>query len=110
MSVNRPYVFELARQLLTALDHDAATEQHLNGIDLQYANAERNGVDRATLDRAAHTLLKLAPADIDEWIRQEYIVDGWLRGYLPLTTDPTDPNMSTWKLSQLADAHYRNAM
>ena len=118
MTVNRPYIFELARQFLIAQHEDPAA-QHLDVhvftdedhviLAGHYANAERNGVDRATLDRAAHTLLRLAPADVDEWIRQEYIVDGWLHGYLPLNADPADPSLTTWQLGQLADAHYRNA-
>lgn len=109
MSFNRPYTFELARQLLATFDHQVLTEQHREDIASQYANAERNGVDRATLDRAAHTLQRLAPSDVDEWIRQEYIVDGWLHGYLPLAADPADPSLSTWQLGQLAYAHYLNA-
>lgn len=118
MNVNRPYTFELARQFLiaqhadpSAQHHDTVvlTEQDDATIAGHYANAERNGVDRATLDRAAHTLVRLAPADVDEWIRQEYIVDGWLHGYLPLTADPADPSLTTWQLGQLAYAHYLNA-
>lgn len=99
MSYNRPYTFELAHQLLTATPDDVAGH---------YANAERNGVDRATLDRAAATLQRLAPADVETWLRQEYIVDGWLHGYLALTADPTDPSLTTWQLGQLAYAHYLN--
>ena len=115
MSVNRPYTFELARHFLVAQHEDTAaqkdghyvvTEEDHENIESQYANAERNGVDRDTLNRAAHTLLRLAPADVDEWIRQEYIVDGWLHGYLPLTADPADPSLTTWQLGQLAHAHY----
>jgi hypothetical protein len=109
MSFNRPYTFELARPLLAANQHDVLTDQHTDDIVAQYANAERNGVDRATLNRAAHTLLRLAPADVDEWIRQEYIVDGWLHGYLDLSIDPADPTLTTWRLGQLAYAHYSNA-
>jgi hypothetical protein len=120
MSVNRPYTFELARHFLVAqhqgpaaqhhdVDVDVLTEEDYENIGGQYANAERNGVDRATLDRAAHTLLRLAPADVDEWIRQEYIVDGWLDGYLALSVDPADPALTTWRLGQLAHAHYLNA-
>ncbi|WP_201263266.1 hypothetical protein [Mycobacterium avium] len=101
MSYNRPYTFELAHQLLTATSTD--------DVAGHYANAERNGVDRATLDRAAATLQRLAPADVDTWIRQEYIVDGWLHGYLALTADPADPNLTTWQLGQLAYTHYLNA-
>lgn len=66
MTVNRPYTFELARQLLAAYDHQVLTEQHHEDMARVYANAERNGVDRATLERAAHTLQRLAPADVDQ--------------------------------------------
>jgi hypothetical protein len=108
MSFNRPYVLELARQFLADQNHDVLTEQHHDAIAAHYANAERNGIDRATIDRAAHTLQRLAPADIDTWIRQEYIVDGWLHGYLDLAVDPADPTLTTWRLGQLAHAHYLN--
>jgi hypothetical protein len=118
VSVNRPYIFELARHFLVAQHQDPGAQQHdpvvfteedHENIEGQYANAERNGVDRDTLNRAAHTLLRLAPADVDEWIRQEYIVDGWLHGYLDLSIDPADPTLTTWRLGQLAYAHYSNA-
>ncbi|MEX7474564.1 hypothetical protein AB4Z39_33275 [Mycobacterium adipatum] len=101
MTYNRPYTFELAYQLLTAQPGDDLVGH--------YANAASNGVDRPALDRAAQTLRRLAPADVNTWIRQEYIVDGWLHGYLDITADPADPTLTTWKLGQLADAHYRNA-
>jgi hypothetical protein len=99
MTLNRPYTFELAHQLLTAqsLGHD--TDGH-------YANASRNGAPRDALDRAAVTLQRLAPADFATWIRSEYIVDGWLHGYLDPGADPADPTLTTWVLGQLAAAHY----
>jgi hypothetical protein len=53
------------------------------------------------------TLQRLAPADYQSWIRQEYIVDGWLQGYLDANVDPIEAP-STWVLGQLADAHYRS--
>lgn len=119
MTVNRPYIFELARHFLVAQhagrpfaqsdDVHAFTEEDHENIESQYANAERNGVDRDTLNRAAHTLQRLAPTDVDEWIRQEYIVDGWLHGYLNLNADPADPTLTLWRLGQLAYAHYLNA-
>ena len=98
MTYNRPYTFELAYQLLTAQPGDDLVGH--------YANAASNGVDRPALDRAAQTLRRLAPADVNTWIRQEYIVDGWLHGYLPLDVAGTDPTLTTWKLGQLAEAHY----
>ncbi|MGV2581471.1 UNVERIFIED_CONTAM: hypothetical protein K7Z70_04445 [Mycobacterium avium subsp. hominissuis] len=71
-----------------------------------YANAEANGVDRAQLDRAAVTLQRLDPADFDTWIRREYIVDGWLHGYLDPSANPDDPTLTVWVLGQRAAAHY----
>jgi uncharacterized membrane protein YjdF len=109
MNVNRPYTVELARQLLAAYDHDVLTDRHHDDIAVHYANAEPDGVDRATLDRATHILQRLTPADVDEWIRQEYIVDGWLHGYLALTVDSADPSLTTWQLGQLASAHHPDA-
>lgn len=98
MRVNRPYVFELARQLLAA--------QPADDLAAHYAHAERNGIDQATLDRAAYTLQRLAPDNLDEWIRWEYLVDGWLHGYLDPAADPAHPSLTTWRLGQLAHAHY----
>ncbi|GAB4999701.1 hypothetical protein MAHJHV65_46740 [Mycobacterium avium subsp. hominissuis] len=99
MTFNRPYTFELAHQLLSArsLGHDTAGH---------YASAASNGVDRELLDRAALALQRLDPADVDTWIRHEYIVDGWLHGYLDPAADPADPTLTAWVLGQLAAAHY----
>lgn len=99
MTFNRPYTFELAGQLLTARSLGDATAGH-------YLNAESNGVDRAQLDRAVATLQRIAPADFDTWIRREYIVDGWLHGYLELSANPDDPTLTVWVLGQRAAAHY----
>ena len=97
MSYNRPYIFELAHQLLA--DRHAG-----NSVEGHYANAERTGTSRAVLDRAANTLQRIAPEDFATWIRREYIVDGWLHGYVDVTSgdEPT-----TWVLGQLAEAHYQ---
>ena len=99
MKFNRPYTFELAHQLLSArsLGHDIAGH---------YANAESNGVDSELLDRAVVTLQRLDPADFDTWIRSDYIIDGWLHGYLDPSADPADPTLTAWVLGQLAAAHY----
>lgn len=99
MNFNRPYTFELAHQLLSALSlgHDTA------GV---YASAASNDVRSDALDRAAATLQRIAPTDFGTWIRSEYIVDGWLHGYLDATADPADPTLTTWVLAQLASAHY----
>lgn len=100
MTYNRPYTFELANELLTdrAAGHDVAGH---------YANAERNGISRADLDRATATLRRLAPEDFATWLRQEYIVDGWLHGYVDVNADGSGADLSTWVLGQLADEHYR---
>jgi hypothetical protein len=42
----------------------------------------------------------------EDFILREYILDGWLHGYLPLDVAATDPALSTWKLAQLAEAYY----
>ncbi|SLJ76324.1 hypothetical protein [Mycobacteroides abscessus] len=100
MSYNRPYIFELAHQLLA--DRHAG-----NSVEGHYANAERNGISRAVLDRAANTLQRIAPEDFVTWIRQEYLVDGWLHGYVDVTSASTGDELTTWVLGQLADAHYQ---
>ncbi|NTY62610.1 hypothetical protein [Mycolicibacterium sphagni] len=100
MTDNRPYTFELANQLLA----DRAAGQEVAG---HYANAERNGITRAQLDRAAATLQRLAPEDFATWIRQEYLVDGWLHGYVDVTAAGSGTDLTTWVLGQLADEHYR---
>ncbi|PBA68925.1 hypothetical protein CKJ76_25760 [Mycobacterium avium] len=74
--------------------------------DAHYANAASNGVDRAQLDRAAATLQRIDPDDFDTWIRREYIVDGWLHGYLDPSANPDDPTLTAWVLGQRAAAHY----
>ncbi|GAA2429183.1 hypothetical protein [Mycolicibacterium llatzerense] len=98
MSYNRPYIFELAHQLLA--DRHAG-----NSVEGHYANAERNGISRAVLDRAANTLQRIAPEDFVTWIRQEYLVDGWLHGYVDVAAGSAD-ELTTWVLGQLAEAHY----
>jgi hypothetical protein len=101
MTDNRPYTFELAHQLLA----DRHAGQDVEG---HYANAERNGISRAALNRAAATLQRVAPEDFASWIRQEYIVDGWLHGYVDVTAAGSGAELTTWVLGQLADAHYRD--
>ncbi len=98
---NRPYTFELAAQLLNARDDGQAVAN-------VYATASANGIDRGQLDRAVSTLAQLQIHDFPTWIRQEYIVDGWLHGYLDSSADPSDPKLTVWILSQMADAHYRS--
>lgn len=105
MTENRPYTFELAALLVAeqaAGSNDTASLRE---------TATGNGVDLDQLDRAAAIVRSLAASgeDVDEWIRREYLVDGWLHGYLPtpVETLPADPALTTWVLSQHADAHYR---
>ncbi|GAB5901193.1 hypothetical protein [Mycolicibacterium mageritense] len=100
--LNRPYVLQMA-VALTVPGRD----------DEFYArvreSAENNGVSAELLDRAAFIAdgVRRGGTDVDEWIRQEFLVDGWLHGYVPLDASPTDPDWSTWKLAQLNEEHYR---
>lgn len=100
MPLNRPYVFELAAMVLAEPEqrHDVA------------AVAERNGVDSDHLHRATEILRGISAAgeELDDFVRREYIVDGWLHGYLPLDASPSDPSLTVWKLGQYAEAHYRS--
>jgi hypothetical protein len=97
---NRPYTFELASTLLDARRRGEPVAGH-------YDIASRNGIAHDALDRAAATLERLAIEDCATWIRHEYIVDGWLNGYLDINADPADPTLTTSLLSQHADLHYR---
>lgn len=102
MTNNRPYLFELAAILRTA---------RLNGEDCTSLRetATHNRIDLDELDRAAGIVDALAAegTDIDEWVRREYIIDGWLHGWLPAQASLADATLSTWKLSQYADAYYQ---
>lgn len=70
--------------------------------------AATNGIDTEQLTRATEVIRQLAAAgeDVDAWIRREYIIDGWLHGYLPLDLSLADPAVTTWKLGQYAEAYY----
>lgn len=96
MPENRPYTFELA----------AAALEHAPDIE---SVAHRNGVDLGQLNRATEILRRLHAGgeDVQDFIRREYVLDGWIHGYLPLDASPADPTLTTWKLSQLAESHYR---
>ncbi|MGV9798799.1 hypothetical protein ACWDTP_12160 [Mycobacterium sp. NPDC003449] len=100
MPENRPYTFELAAIVLTA---------QRSGEDVTdlYDTAQRNGVDTGQLQRAAQILdqLDAAGEDIDEWIRREYLLDGWLRGYIPIGQADVPLSIAT----QMAEAHYAGA-
>jgi hypothetical protein len=94
---NRPYTFELAA---LALD-----DETLVGVR---KTAEANGVNAAGLERAISILriLQKGGEDPDDFVLREYILDGWLQGYLPLNVQAGDPTLNTWHLGQLAEAHY----
>lgn len=101
MTSNRPYLFELTALLRTTRQNN---EDETN---LREA-ATHNRIDLKELDRVAAIVDALAAdgIDLDEWVRREYIIDGWLRGWLSPQTSLDDPSLTTWKLSQFADEHY----
>lgn len=97
MAENRGYTFELASFLRDAQHGDGDTTN-------VYDTAQRNGVDRDQLDRAAEILTHLAAAgeDTAAFIHREYLIDGWLHGYI--SVEQTD--IPTSIAAQLAEAHY----
>lgn len=103
MAENRPYIFELAAISLQSTE--PASSAGIRDI------AARNGVDLDQLDRAAEILRGVVAdgGDLDEWVRNEYILDGRLHGYLPVDASPADAELTTWKLGQFAEAHYATA-
>jgi hypothetical protein len=94
---NRPYTFELAALALSG-----------QSLDSVRTTAEVNGVGAADLERAISILciLQEGGEDPDAFVLREYILDGWLQGYLPLNVQAGDPILNTWRLGQLAEAHY----
>ncbi len=94
---NRPYTFELAALVVNGQDLDGVRKA-----------AEANGVAAADLDRAIAIVrgLQQGGEDPDDFVLREYILDGWLQGYLPLTVQGGDATLNTWRLGQLAEAHY----
>lgn len=97
---NRPYIFPMAAALRVPGRDD---EYYARVRD----SAENNGIAADQLDRAAFVDgVRRGGTDMDEWIRQEFIVDGWLHGYVSLDASPTDPEWSTWTLAQRNDEHY----
>lgn len=100
MPPNRPYRFELAAMAL------AEPGQHGEIETL----AERNGVDPDKFERATVIIngLKASGETLEDFVRREYILDGWLQGYLPLDVSPADSSLTTWKLGQFAEAYYRS--
>ncbi|MCA4726665.1 hypothetical protein [Mycolicibacterium fortuitum] len=100
-TVNRPYMFELAALIVRA------EERHEEVASLRQA-AARNAVDATELDRTVELLRRFhaTGTDIDEWVRQEYFVDGWIHGYLPPDLAPT---ASVWQMAQYAAAYYSEA-
>lgn len=97
MTENRPYTFELAALTLGG--------QPLENVR---KTAVSNGLSVESLDRAIGILdiLQRDGEDPQDFVLREYILDGWLHGYLPLDVEAADPALSTWKLGQLAEAHY----
>jgi hypothetical protein len=94
---NRPYTFELAALALEQQSPDSIRR-----------TADANGINVADLDRAI-TILRILQdggEDPDDFSLREYILDGWLQGYLPLNVQAGDPTLSIWRLGQLAEAHY----
>lgn len=94
---NRPYTFELAALVVNGQDLDGVRK-----------SAQANGVAAADLDRAIAIVrvLQQGGEDPDDFVLREYILDGWLQGYLPLDVQAGDPTLNTWRLGQLAEAHY----
>lgn len=99
MPENRPYTFELASFLLEAKRNNTDTANI-------HETAQRNGVDTGQLQRAADILEHFTTNDQDtaEWIHREYLIDGWLHGYIP----PDQTDIPTYIAAQLAEAHYTN--
>lgn len=97
MTENRPYTFELAALALN--------DQPLENVR---KTALANGVSVEALDRAIGILgvLQRGGEDPQDFVLREYILDGWLHGYLPLDVAGTDATLTTWRLGQLAEAHY----
>ncbi len=95
--INRPYTFELAALVLTGEDLESVRKA-----------AESNGVAPADLDQAIAILrvLQQGGEDPEDFVLREYILDGWLQGYLPLGVQAGDSTLNTWRLGQLAEAHY----
>ena len=101
MPLSRPYTFELAAM--------ARADPGQHG-DIK-ALAERNGVDADHFERATAILQGVGGTGekLDDFVRREYILDGWLHGYLPLDASPSDPSLTVWKqLGQFAEAFYRS--
>ena len=98
-TMNRPYVFELA---VLALDPEV-------GQDNARKTARDNGIDDAVFDRAVGVLhrVKDGGEDIDDFVLREYILDGWLQGYVPLGAQASNAMLTTWRLAQLAQEHYQ---
>ena len=98
-AANRPYVFELAA---LALDSEV-------GQDNARKTARDNGINDAVFDRAVGVLhrIKDGGEDIDDFVLREYILDGWLQGYVPLGAQASNSMLTTWRLAQLAQDHYQ---
>ncbi|KKF02778.1 hypothetical protein [Mycolicibacterium obuense] len=100
MTLNRPYTFELAAMALA----DPGQQDDIKAL------AERNGVGPNHFERAVLIVTAIGASGerIEDFVRREYILDGWLHGYLPLDASPNGTSLTTWKLGQFAEAHYRS--
>jgi hypothetical protein len=99
---NKPYLWEI---VANALAPDSGTT-----LDDVRTLADRHGIPGLSVDRAMATLTALAASgeDLDEWVRRQYVLDGWMQGYLQIDAAALSDveTFSTWKLGQLAYAHY----
>lgn len=97
MTENRPYMFELAALVAEGQDHENVRN-----------TAVANGVRGECFDRAVEVvrLLQRGGEDLQDFVLREYILDGWLQGYLPLDIPADSPMLTTWQLGQLSTAHY----
>jgi hypothetical protein len=109
MNVNRPYTFQVAP---SSSPPTATTSLPTNTTTTSLATTPTQNATAATAPplTAAHALQRAWPPPTStNGIRQEYLVDGWLLGYLALTVGAADPNLTIWQLGQLAYANYRYA-
>lgn len=99
---NKPYLWEI---VANALAPDSGMT-----LDDVRTLADRHGIPGLSVDRAMASLTALAASgeDLDEWVRRQYVLDGWMQGYLQIDAAALSDveTFSTWKLGQLAYAHY----
>ena len=93
-SQNLPYVLEIAGMTLMADDKGQST-------DSLRETAAKNGVDSDQLDRAITILRRLPAEGRTEFVYQQMLLDGRVKGYVGLDDQP-----SPWTLGQLAHGYY----